>query len=105
MHEKGSVTRGLRGPLVVRGVYVLYTPPPHITRRSFICRHCANKALRVSPFTMVPPFRIGFDLFRALGHCFGVLGTTPKKFPSRPRISIPHSQPVPLQFRKVAGES
>lgn len=29
MHEKGSVTRGLRGPLVVRGVYVLYTPPPY----------------------------------------------------------------------------
>lgn len=30
MHEKGSVTRGLRGPLVVRGGYVLYTPPPPI---------------------------------------------------------------------------
>ena len=56
MHEKGSVTRGRGGPLVVRGIYVLYTPP-HITRRTFIWRYCANEALRVSPFTMVPPLK------------------------------------------------
>ena len=64
MCKKGSVAHGRGGPLVVLGIYVrgrgyrlLYTPPPHITRRTFICRHCANDALRVSPFTMVPPLK------------------------------------------------
>ena len=29
MRKKGSATHGRGGPLVVRGGYVLYTPPPY----------------------------------------------------------------------------